>query len=220
MTGRRSAGRRSAGRALGLTAAGLVAAAALLWWGSAAVWFAVHPPGRPVVELTGVQVSAAPGSTALLALAGVAGVIATAGPLRRGIGLLLGAAGVVVAVLMVRTVLGGVPAEARPAAAPGAVPAGAAPAVLPVEVGAASWLAVAGAVVLGAVGAFVALREPRLARLGARYDRDDARRVELDPDRAAWQQLDAGRDPTADPAFDAAVDQGEDPCDDKRSRAG
>ena len=65
----------------------------------------------------------------------------------------------------------------------------------------------AGGLLMLAVGVFVVLREPRLARLGARYAAPGARTVEIDPDRAAWQDLDAGRDPTADPARD----EGDDP---------
>ena len=50
------------------------------------------------------------------------------------------------------------------------------------------------------VGLFVLLREPRLAHLGARYGAPRTPRAEPDPDRAAWRELDAGGDPTVDPA--------------------
>jgi hypothetical protein len=116
-----------------LVCAALVAAAALLWGASS----------------TGV---------ALLALAGVAGVVATGGVVRRTVGALLGLAGIAAAVM------------------------------------AGSWLAVAGGAVLLVAGAFVLVREPLLPRYGAGGDR----RADVDPDRAAWQELDAGRDPTAD----------------------
>jgi hypothetical protein len=44
----------------------------------------------------------------------------------------------------------------------------------------------------------VLLREPRMARLGARYAAEGARPTTADPDRAAWVALDEGRDPTVD----------------------
>lgn len=72
--------------------------------------------------------------------------------------------------------------------------AGAVVAVLAV----ATPLAVAGGVALFAVGVFVAVREPLLPRFGARYAGVGTPKAALDPDRAAWQDLDAGRDPTAD----------------------
>jgi len=50
---------------------------------------------------------------------------------------------------------------------------------------------------LAAAGAPALLAERRLPRLGARYAAPGTRRPPpSDPDRAAWQDLDAGRDPT------------------------
>jgi hypothetical protein len=69
----------------------------------------------------------------------------------------------------------------------------------PVDVSAVPLAAVAGAVLLLAVGLFVLLSEPRLAHLGARYSSRRTPQAELDPDRAAWRELDAGGDPTVDP---------------------
>jgi hypothetical protein len=60
---------------------------------------------------------------------------------------------------------------------------------------AAPLLAAAGIALVVAAGLVLLLREPRLARLGARYG-GTTRRVEPDPDREAWDALDAGRDPT------------------------
>jgi hypothetical protein len=62
--------------------------------------------------------------------------------------------------------------------------------------------------VLLAAGVFVLVRERRLARLGARYAAPGNRRVTADPDRAAWEALDEGRDPTVGPP-DAPTDPGE-----------
>ncbi|CAA9401469.1 MAG: hypothetical protein AVDCRST_MAG66-1483, partial [uncultured Pseudonocardia sp.] len=48
-----------------------------------------------------------------------------------------------------------------------------------------------------AAAAAALLTERRLPRLGTRYAAPGARRPPpTDPDRAAWQDLDAGRDPT------------------------
>jgi hypothetical protein len=65
------------------------------------------------------------------------------------------------------------------------------------EVTAAPVLAVAGAVLLAAAGVVVLVREPALPRFGARYAAAGARTTPADPDRAAWEALDSGRDPTA-----------------------
>jgi hypothetical protein len=89
----------------------------------------------------------------------------------------------------------------------------------PTEVTAAPLLVVAGAVVLLAVGVLVLVRERRLPRLGARYAAPGERRAERDPDRAAWQDLDEGRDPTVDPADAPPGDAGDDPGDGPRNAA-
>lgn len=166
-------------RLLGPVCAGLVAAAAALWGGSQAVWSrvteAVPGGGQQVVEVTGAQARPAFGGVALLALAGVAGVVATGGLLRRVVGGLLALAGVAVAVS----------AAAAPFVATGTT--------------AAPLLAVLGGALVGAAGLVVLLRERSLPRLGARYAAPGARPAPSDPDRAAWQDLDAGRDPTAGP---------------------
>ena len=191
----------------------LGAAAVLLWAGSAAVWFELAPPGRPRVPLTGAEVSAVPAAVALLALAGVAAVVATRGPLRRGVGLLLalagaGAGAVAGWALRPDPWPAGGPGSGRVPLPPG-TPDAAAPG-WPVDTTAAPVLAAAGAALLLLAGLFVLVREPRLAQFGARYDRRPERRAELDPDRAAWQELDAGRDPTAGPVPPRRVDPGDD----------
>ncbi|MBW0117607.1 Trp biosynthesis-associated membrane protein [Pseudonocardia abyssalis] len=167
-------------RTLGLACAGLVAAAAALWGSSQALWFrvttAVAGGGQQVVEVTGAQARPVLGGVALLALAGVAGLVATGGLLRRAVGLLLVVAGAAVGV------------AALTAAAP--------PGIVPAETTPAPSLAVLGGALLVAVGAVVLVRERRLPRLGARYAAPGSRPAPTDPDRAAWQDLDAGRDPT------------------------
>lgn len=208
-------------RGLGLACLGLAAAAGLVGGASALTWYTVTPAGRAPVGFTGAQVSPSLAGFALVALAGVAALVATGGIVRRIVAGLLAVAGAVVAwtgvVALTRTAytLGGLPADLPPAAT-SSPPA--------LDITAAPWLAVAGGIVLVAVGTVVALREPRLSRLGSRYAAPAARRVEVDPDRAAWQDLDAGRDPTADldhdPDRDPARDTGDDPVDGAGRRAG
>jgi hypothetical protein len=54
-------------------------------------------------------------------------------------------------------------------------------------------VAVAGAVLLAATGAYVAVRGPRWRGLGARYDAPAQARTDAD----VWDALDRGEDPTA-----------------------
>lgn len=148
----------SSGRALAGAATGLALAASALWGAAALPWPA---PGAPSWT----------GGVALLALAGIAGVVATSGLLRRGVGVLLAVVG-------------------------GAVVVGSVPQVAAAPLG-ASALGVGGLALL-ATGGLVAAREPALARFGARYARAGAA-LPADPDRAAWDALDEGHDPTIRP---------------------
>ena len=77
-------------RLLGTACVGLLAAAAALWGAAQFVWFRVTAdvPGGRVVEFTGGQLRPSLGGVALLALAGVAGVLAASGVLRRIVGYL------------------------------------------------------------------------------------------------------------------------------------
>jgi uncharacterized membrane protein (TIGR02234 family) len=216
---------RPSPRALGGICAGLALSAVLLWAASATVWYRVMPggavsSGAPPVELTGALVAPWLGGTALLALAGVAGVVATSGVLRRLVGGLLGLAGIGVLAFGVRALLLDPYATDASAASLPQPSSGVGVDELryqPTDVTAAPLLAVAGAVALLAVGLLVLLRERRLPRLGARYAAPGERRAERDPDRAAWQDLDEGRDPTVDPPGAPPGDAGDDPGDGPRS---
>ncbi|HZG92621.1 MAG TPA: Trp biosynthesis-associated membrane protein, partial [Pseudonocardia sp.] len=188
---------RSARALVGVCAA-LVLAAALLWVASAVTWARVGTAGGAPVEVAGAAVVPGLTGTALLALAGVAGVVAAGGVLRRLLGLLCMAAAVFVAV---ETVSGW---NGEGALLPDGVSA-----TGPGEPAAAPWLALLGAVVLLAAGAVVAVREPRLARLGSRYGSGRRARAGADPDRAAWDDLDEGRDPTVPAAGDGDPGRGD-----------
>jgi uncharacterized membrane protein (TIGR02234 family) len=204
---------------LGVAAAGLGLSAVLLWAGSATIWYRVTPGGAAPVELTGAQVAPWLGGTALLALAGVAGVVATGGVARRLVGGLLGLAGIGVLLFGIRAML--LDPFATDASLP-EPPAGVTVDELryqPTDVTGAPLLAIAGAVVLLAVGVLVLVRERRLPRLGARYAAAGERRAERDPDRAAWQDLDEGRDPTVAPPDAPPGDAGDDPGDGPRNAA-
>ncbi len=190
---------------LSLACLGLAAASGLLWGASALVWFRVTPGGRAPVAFEGAQVSPSLTGFALIALAGVAALVATGGLVRRVLAVLLGIAGIVVAVTATTALLGSPFASAAPAATLPQPPAGTSVDALrfqPTELTPAPLLAATGGLVLLAVAVLVVLREPRLSRLGARYAAPGKRPVEIDPDRAAWQDLDAGRDPTADAGDD------------------
>jgi uncharacterized membrane protein (TIGR02234 family) len=207
-------------RQLSTAGAGLALSAVLLWAGSATVWYRVMPGEAAPVELTGSQVAPWLGGTALLALAGVAGVVATGGVLRRLVGVLLGLAGIGVFLFGIRAILLDPYATDASAASLPEPPPGVSVDELryqPTDVTGAPLLAIAGAVVLLAVGVLVVVRERRLPRLGARYAAPGERRVERDPDRAAWQELDEGRDPTVDPPDEPPGDAGDDPGDGPRS---
>jgi uncharacterized membrane protein (TIGR02234 family) len=203
-------------QALGLSCLGLVGAAALLWGASTLNWFTVSPVGRAPVAFDGARVSPSLTGFALVALAGVAALVATGGVVRRVLVGLLAVAGIVVAVVGATALVASPFATDGPASGLPQPPPGVALDALryqPTTTTPAPLLAVAGGLVLVGVGVYVLLREPRLPRLGARYAAPGARAVEVDPDRAAWQDLDAGRDPTADPDREPAGDTGDDPGD-------
>ncbi|WP_300009668.1 Trp biosynthesis-associated membrane protein [Pseudonocardia sp.] len=211
-------------RLLGTVCVGLLVSAAALWGASVAVWYRVPVavPAERVVDVTGAQVQPALGGVALLAVAGVAGVLAIGGVARRMVGVLLGVAGAAIVVVGASALVAD-PFAAAAGSLPLPPPGGTADALRnrPGETTPAPLLAVVGGLVLLAVGAVVLVRERRLPRFGARYSaargRDGAARPPADPDRAAWQDLDAGLDPTDGPV---APTPGDDPDGGTRNRAG
>jgi uncharacterized membrane protein (TIGR02234 family) len=178
----------------------LLLAAAALWAATRLTWFtaAADAVGRGQVPVTATGADLAPGlsAVALLAVAAVAAAVALAGPARRVLGGVVAAAGAGVAVTVLRLLVVR-PTPADVAALPGA-PSGGVP-VGPVGVGVGPLPAALAAALLLAAGVLLVVGERRLPRFGARHASRDAI-PDPDPDRAAWDALDAGRDPTADAA--------------------
>lgn len=194
---------RAAPRRLVLVSLALVAGAGALEGAARLGWFTaeVDVVGRAgAVTATGADLVAGLSGLALLALAAVAAAVALAGVPRRVLGGLVAAAGCYAGVATVRLLLAP-PTPADLAALPGAPGGGLVGASV-----AAGWgplPALLGAALLLAAGIGLIAAERRLPRFGARYAARPVERAALaDPDRAAWDALDAGRDPTADPITD------------------
>jgi len=197
----------AARRRLVLVCLALVAAAGALEGAARLGWFTagVDAVGRGTVPVTATGADLLPGlsGVALLALAAVAAAVALAGTPRRLVGGLGAAAGSYVGVATVRLVL--VPPTPADLAALPDAPAGGTAVAGSVVLQPGPLPAVLGAALLLAAGLGLIVAEPRLPRFGARYAARPAERADAaDPDRAAWEALDAGRDPTADadPATD------------------
>ncbi|MFP5020499.1 Trp biosynthesis-associated membrane protein [Pseudonocardia phyllosphaerae] len=192
-------------RSYGLVVVGQLAGAAALWGSGALAWFTVDVPtptrGTVQASATGAQLQPALTAVAALLLAAVAALVALSGIARRILGGLVGLASVAALVLTVH-LMTVPPTAAELASARAGLNTGGAPqGVGPVAGTAAPWLAVAGAVVAFAAAVLLVVREPRLPKLGSRYDAPGARKetAPADPDRAAWESLDAGGDPTVRP---------------------
>jgi len=189
-------------RLLGAAIVGLGVAAAVLWGSSRLTWLTAtwdtSLRGRVDASATGAATEPVLVPWALLALAAIAGLLATSGWGRRVVGALLVVAGLWV-------VLQGAGGLAPPA--PGALPAVAQVPGRPVGVDVAvagPILAAIGGLLLGGVGLLMVLAAPVLPRLGARYDAPTEKRPPTadrrpDPDQQLWKALDEGRDPTATP---------------------
>jgi len=180
----------------------LAGAAGALEGAARVAWFTgdVDAVGRGTVTVTadGADLLPALSAVALLALAAVAAAVAVAGPARRVLGAVVAAAGGYVCVLVVLLLLSPPPPAAL-AALPGA-PAGGTAVADSVALRPGPAPAALGAILLLVAGVALVVADRRLPRLGARYAARPAHHEPTDPDRAAWDALDAGRDPTADPA--------------------
>ncbi|ALE74039.1 MULTISPECIES: Trp biosynthesis-associated membrane protein [unclassified Pseudonocardia] len=192
-------------RALGLVVLGLLAGAAALWGSGSAAWFGVAVPtgtrGTVEATATGAQLQPAVTAVAALLLAAVAALVALSGIARRLLGVLVGLAAIAAVGLTVRLLVVP-PTAAELASARSGLTAPNAPGGMgAVTATPWPWLAVAGGVLALGAAVLLVVREPRLPRLGARYSAPGAREraTESDPDRAAWERLDAGGDPTVGP---------------------
>ncbi|GEL23242.1 hypothetical protein PSU4_21960 [Pseudonocardia sulfidoxydans NBRC 16205] len=213
---------RAGRRRLLVVCAALAVGALATWGGARPTWFSVTVPtvrGDALATATGTQVQPVPTALALLAVAGIAATVAVSGAARRVLGGLLALVAVATVWAVVATLVSP-PAPARLAQLAGLT-------VTPGAVGevsgaAAPVLTLAGAVLVGAAGVLLALRENGMPRLGARYDAPTAQRRprQTDPDRTAWEDLDAGRDPTVGPTPGTAPGTGPEEIDDRPGRGG
>ncbi|MCR6488170.1 Trp biosynthesis-associated membrane protein [Amycolatopsis sp. OK19-0408] len=163
----------------------LLLGALALWGASRLTWFAEFRDGgvRGTVlhSETGEQRSTALVPLALLALAGVAGLVATGGWMRRVLGVVLALAGVA-------AVWSGVAGVKFSGWADG----------LPVtEMLLGRGLAVLGGILVAAGGLAAVKGAGKAARLGAKYAAPATRKKVRDPDAELWEALSEGEDPTA-----------------------
>ncbi|WP_372669004.1 Trp biosynthesis-associated membrane protein [Amycolatopsis kentuckyensis] len=162
----------------------LLLGALALWGASRLTWFAEFRDGgvrgTVLYRETGEQRATALVPLALLALAGVAGVIATGGWARRVLGVVLALAGVA-------AVWAGVSGAKFSGFADG----------LPVtEMLLGRGLAVLGGILVAAGGLAAVKGAGKAARLGARYAAPATRKKARDPDAELWEALSEGEDPT------------------------
>lgn len=172
-------------RALWLIVVALLLAAAALWGSSELTWFAEHrdlPLGGTTLHTeSGSDYSGALVPVAVLALAAIAGVVATGGWARRVLGAVVVLAGGGIAA---RGVVG------IDLAGGGDYPT--------MSILAGRGLAVLAGVLLVLGGVFVVRLARRMPRLGERYAAPSKQRAARDPDTELWDRLSAGDDPTTD----------------------
>lgn len=203
------------GRLFLLTAALLLLGALGLWgttpldWASTQVEVAGHgATGAVPVAATGAQIAPALLGLAALAVAAVAAAVAVSGIVRRVLGVIVALAGGYGAYASASGWLRPPTASELPALV-GSAAAGATTAPgATVSTTAAPLLGVLGGLLVVAGGVVLVVADRRLPRMGARYDAPGAARPPADPERAAWDELDSGVDPTTEGAF--ARDRGPD----------
>ncbi|MFI5609807.1 Trp biosynthesis-associated membrane protein [Amycolatopsis sp. NPDC051903] len=164
---------------------GLLLGALALWGAAKLAWYAeFRDEGVLGVKLyteDGEQRATALVPLALLALAGVAGVIATGGWARRLLGVVLALAGLA----GVWTGVNGVKFSGWASGLPVA------------ELLLGRGLAVLGGILLVVAGLVAVKGAGSARRLGARYAAPGAKRARRDPDTELWEALSEGEDPTA-----------------------
>ncbi len=175
---------RPSRRPLWMIVGALLLGALALWGASRLTWFAEFRDGgvrgTVLYRETGEQRATALVPLALLALAGVAGVIATGGWARRVLGVVLALAGVA-------AVWAGVAGVRFSGFAAG----------LPVtEMLLGRGLAVLGGILVAAGGLAAVKGAAETARLGTKYAAPATRKKVRDPDAELWEALSEGEDPT------------------------
>ncbi|WP_082376969.1 Trp biosynthesis-associated membrane protein [Nocardiopsis sp. NRRL B-16309] len=181
----------------------MVAGAALLLAAAGRHWVTgvldVPGPVAPTaIDLTGADLTGTPTGVGWAGLAAVAGLYAARGWVRRAIGLLTAAGGVLVLASVWSATRPGVLADtvASHAAASGGTAQVAAEPDL-AALGPA--MAAAGALALLLSGLLATVRSPAWPGMGTRYDRDAApRQHQAETPSDLWRSLDAGDDPTLD----------------------
>jgi hypothetical protein len=175
---------KPARRPLWMIVVALLLGALALWGASRLTWFAEFRDGgvrgTVLYRETGEQRATALVPLALLALAGVAGVVATGGWARRVLGVVLALAGVAAVWSGVAGVRFGGFADGLP--------------VTQMLLG--RGLAVLGGILVAAGGLAAVKGAGRGARLGARYAAPATRKKVRDPDAELWEALSEGEDPT------------------------
>jgi uncharacterized membrane protein (TIGR02234 family) len=222
--------RPGGGRRLAVVCLGLLAGALAMWGSTRLTWAsAVVATARGPVpaEATGAGIAPSLTGVAVLAVAAVAASVAVSGIARRALGLIVVLAGGASAWVAFDSWLS--PPDAatllRLSGTASTEPVG----DVVVAQNAAPWLAVLGGLVVLAAGVVLVVADRSLPRMGARYAAPGAEKSVVDPDRAAWDALDEGRDPTVDPGNvpgpadldhpDATPDDGPGPGRGERRRA-
>lgn len=170
-------------------------AAGALWGASTVIWGDQRYrglSGERTAEITGSMLRPELSPIALAALAAIAAVLATAGLLRRLIGILLVAFGVLLGWRSADLDFGRLAgSDELPA---GSVPIGelALSPVGPILMG-------LGGLGLLLAGGLTLLRAHRMPAMGSRYSAPgEAKKKDKDPDKQLWDALDADQDPTDD----------------------
>ncbi|HKS48753.1 MAG TPA: Trp biosynthesis-associated membrane protein [Amycolatopsis sp.] len=176
----------SSKRPLWTIVAALLLGAAALWGASHLVWSAhtrdAGVRGIVLETRTGAEISGALIPLALLALAGVAGMIATGGWPRRALGAVLAIAGLAACWVAVD----GMRWSGYPAGAPLA------------QILAGRGLAAFGGILVTVGGLLAVKRAANMPRLGARYSAPSVKKTARDSDAELWEALSEGDDPTTD----------------------
>lgn len=177
-----------------LVGAGLLLLAAGQPWVTAVIHSPSGIPGQFVVShdvVSGRELSGVAGGLGLLGAAGAIAVFATRGVGRLVLGVVLAAAGLVAAVSSVHVGLSPDAGARLATQAQGFLPGR-----LTYQGSAWPWVSAVGGLAMAAAGALVARHGRAWAGLSGRFERDQRRVSVPDPERAMWDALDRGEDPT------------------------